>query len=68
MWEVVVFVLNVLAFILIGLQLKPILARLSGAELARYTTAAVAVCATVMLVRIVWVMSYDDGRPAGGER
>ena len=33
-WEVVVFVLNVLAFILIGLQLKPILARLSGAELA----------------------------------
>ena len=33
-WEVVVFVLNVLAFILIGLQLKPILARLSGPELA----------------------------------
>ena len=28
-WEVVVFVLNVLAFILIGLQLKPILQRLS---------------------------------------
>jgi len=31
-WEVVVFVLNVLAFILVGLQLKPILARLSRAE------------------------------------
>jgi len=57
-WEVVVFVLNVLAFILIGLQLKPILARLSTAELARYTTAAIAVCATVIVVRIVWVMSY----------
>ena len=28
-WEVVVFVLNVLAFILVGLQLKPILQRLS---------------------------------------
>jgi monovalent cation/hydrogen antiporter len=57
-WEVVVFVLNVLAFILIGLQLKPILARLSTAELARYAAAAIAVCATVILVRIVWVMGY----------
>jgi CPA1 family monovalent cation:H+ antiporter len=57
-WEVVVFVLNVLAFILIGLQLKPILARLSSAELARYTTAAIVVCAAVIVVRIVWVMSY----------
>ena len=32
-WEVVVFVLNVLAFILVGLQLKPILQRLSEQEL-----------------------------------
>ncbi|MEP6689128.1 MAG: cation:proton antiporter, partial [Gemmatimonadales bacterium] len=50
-WEVVVFVLNVLAFILIGLQLKPILARLSGTELAAYTTAAVAISVTVIVVR-----------------
>jgi monovalent cation/hydrogen antiporter len=57
-WEVVVFVLNVLAFILIGLQLKPILARLTSDELAQYATAAIAVCAAVILVRIVWVMSY----------
>ena len=57
-WEVVVFVLNVLAFILIGLQLKPILARLSGAELASHGRAAIAICAAVILVRIVWVMSY----------
>jgi monovalent cation/hydrogen antiporter len=57
-WEVVVFVLNVLAFILIGLQLKPILQRLHGTELITYTVAAVAVCLTVILVRIVWVMSY----------
>lgn len=57
-WEVVVFVLNVLAFILIGLQLKPILARLSGAELATYTTAAIAICGTVIVVRIVWVMTH----------
>jgi CPA1 family monovalent cation:H+ antiporter len=57
-WEVVVFVLNVLAFILIGLQLKPILQRLHGTELITYTVVAAAVCATVILVRIVWVMGY----------
>jgi len=57
-WEVVVFVLNVLAFILIGLQLKPILQRLHGTELLTYTVVAAAVCATVILVRIVWVMGY----------
>jgi Na+/H+ antiporter len=57
-WEVVVFVLNVLAFILVGLQLKPILARLSGAELISYTITAAAVCAAVILVRIAWVLAY----------
>ena len=62
-WEVAVFVLNVLAFILVGLQLKPILQRLRGAELVTYATAAAAVCAAVILVRIVWVMGM---RPAGG--
>ena len=45
-WEVVVFVLNVLAFILIGLQLKPILARLSRRRAGAATrVAAAAICA-----------------------
>jgi CPA1 family monovalent cation:H+ antiporter len=57
-WEVVVFVLNVLAFILIGLQLRPILDRLSGSELLSYTAIAAAVCVAVVVVRIVWVMGY----------
>src|SRR4051812_39469512 len=57
-WEVVVFVLNVLAFILIGLQLKPIVERLDRAELMTYAAVAAAVCLTVILVRILWVMSY----------
>jgi Na+/H+ antiporter len=57
-WEVVVFVLNVLAFILVGLQLKPILQRLSEQELLRYAAAAAAVCAAVIVIRIVWVMGY----------
>ena len=36
-WEVAVFVLNALAFILVGLQLKPIVQRLERAELLDYT-------------------------------
>jgi CPA1 family monovalent cation:H+ antiporter len=57
-WEVVVFVLNVLAFILIGLQLRPILDRLSRTDLINYAVVAGAVCAAVILVRIVWVVGY----------
>jgi Na+/H+ antiporter len=57
-WEVVVFVLNVLAFILIGLQLKPILERLSEKELITYLETGAAVTAAVILVRIAWVMGY----------
>jgi monovalent cation/hydrogen antiporter len=57
-WEVAVFVLNVLAFILVGLQLKPILQRLPQQQLIQYAMAAAAVCAAVIVVRIVWVMGY----------
>ena len=57
-WEVVVFVLNVLAFILVGLQLKPILQRLNRPQLIAYLVTAVAVCAAVILVRFAWVMGY----------
>jgi Na+/H+ antiporter len=54
-WEFAVFVLNVLAFILVGFQLKSIAARVSGAEGARYAAVAAAVCAAVILARIAWV-------------
>ena len=57
-WEVAVFVLNVLAFILVGLQLKPILQRLDRPALIAYAATAAAVTAAVILVRIVWVMGY----------
>jgi Na+/H+ antiporter len=57
-WEVAVFVLNVLAFILVGLQLKPILQRLDRPELVAYATTAAAVTTAVILVRIIWVMGY----------
>jgi CPA1 family monovalent cation:H+ antiporter len=54
-WEVAVFVLNVLAFILVGFQLKSILARLDAPTLAEYGWVAAAVCVATILARIAWV-------------
>jgi CPA1 family monovalent cation:H+ antiporter len=58
-WDVVVFVMNVLAFVLIGLQLRGIVERIEDGEWRTYLIAAAAVCATAIVVRIVWVMSYN---------
>jgi monovalent cation/hydrogen antiporter len=54
-WEVVVFVLNVLAFVLVGFQLKSIAVRVTGATRVRYAIVAAAVCAAAILARIAWV-------------
>lgn len=54
-WEVTVFVLNVLAFIIVGLQLKPIVARLDRPTWIEYTGVAIAVIIVVILARIAWV-------------
>jgi NhaP-type Na+/H+ or K+/H+ antiporter len=54
-WEVVVFVLNVLAFVLIGFQLKSIVARLDRSTLFDYLWVAAAVCGAAILARILWV-------------
>jgi len=54
-WELITFLLNGLIFILIGLQLRSVVARLdvySAGELIFY---AVLVSLTVVLVRILWV-------------
>ncbi len=58
-WETVVFVLNVLAFILIGLQLRPIFESLLPAERVHYLQIAGAVLAMVIVIRIAWVMTYN---------
>ena len=54
-WEIVVFLLNALLFVLIGLQLPVILDRLSGEPPGTLLAYAVAVSLTVILVRIAWV-------------
>ena len=58
-WETVVFVLNVLAFVLIGLQLRPILGELGSDEQDRYLQIAAAVLGTVVFVRLAWVLTYN---------
>ncbi|TXM59571.1 MULTISPECIES: sodium:proton antiporter [Methylobacterium] len=55
-WNTAVFVLNVLAFVLIGIQIGPILERLAGADQLVALALAGAVFATVVLVRIAWVL------------
>src|SRR5687768_9099191 len=54
-WEFAVFVLNVLAFILVGFQLKAILGRIDGGTLVQYIGVAVAVCIATIVARIAWV-------------
>lgn len=58
-WEAAVFVLNALAFILVGLQLGPIMDRLGRADHLRYIAFAVVIVATVILARMGWAMTYN---------
>jgi monovalent cation/hydrogen antiporter len=57
-WDVAVMVLNVLAFVLIGLQLRGILSRVRGPEWRTFALCAVAVCLTVIVVRVAWLITY----------
>ena len=58
-WETVVFLLNVLAFAFIGLQLRPILGSLEPSVRGRYFVVAAAVLVTVIVVRLAWHMSFN---------
>jgi len=58
-WETVVFSLNILAFIFIGLQIRPILESLQAADRGRYFVVAGAVLVTVIVVRVAWHMSFN---------
>jgi CPA1 family monovalent cation:H+ antiporter len=58
-WDTAVFILNVLAFVLIGLQVRPIWERLAPSVRTEYGLVAAAVLATVIVARFAWVMSYN---------
>jgi CPA1 family monovalent cation:H+ antiporter len=57
-WSSVVFVLNVLAFLLMGLQGRAVIGRLHGDALVHSIGFGIAVLAIVVIVRFVWVMIY----------
>jgi Na+/H+ antiporter len=58
-WDLAVFVLNALAFILAGLQLGPIMDRLDRAHHVHYVAFATAILVTVLLARTGWVFTYN---------
>jgi CPA1 family monovalent cation:H+ antiporter len=74
-WDSAVFILNVLAFVLIGLQVRPILRSLDDPAHGHYLFGAGAVLVTAILVRFVWVMTHTAivrararNRPADASR
>jgi Na+/H+ antiporter len=54
-WDILVFLLNGLVFILVGLQLNGILARLADRPLGTLVGLGLAMSLAVILVRLVWV-------------
>lgn len=55
MWEIVVFLLNGLIFILIGLQLHSVLSKLTKSSTTTLIWDAIAISVTVILTRLIWV-------------
>jgi len=58
-WDTVVFTLNILAFVFIGLQIRPIFETLAPSDRARYFAVAGTVLLTVIVVRFAWHMSFN---------
>jgi Na+/H+ antiporter len=54
-WQVLVFLLNSTLFLLLGLTFPDVLARLDRVDVATLVWGAIAVCATVMLLRLAWM-------------
>jgi len=58
-WDTAVFLLNVLAFVFIGLQVRPILAALDPDVRMQYLRFAGLVLLTVITARICWVLLHN---------
>ncbi len=54
-WKMVIFVVNGLAFLLIGLQLPAVISELRGYQAGELLAWAAAVSLTVVVVRLVWI-------------
>ena len=60
-WQVLIFILESLVFILIGLSLRGVISRFSntGNTLTEYALVVAAIVATVVLTRFIWVFAID---------
>lgn len=58
-WETVVFALNVLAFMLVGLQIGPIWRELEAAQRQDHAVFALVILGVCVATRIGWVLTYD---------
>jgi monovalent cation/hydrogen antiporter len=69
-WEVLVYLLNAVLFVLVGLQLHPILLEVSGHSVAVLVGQAALISTVVIAVRLAWVFTVPylirvlDRRPA----
>jgi Na+/H+ antiporter len=63
-WETVTVVLNVMAFTLVGLQLRPIWNAFSAPERLRSLLAAFAILGVVIVVRLLWVLTHHFAESA----
>jgi CPA1 family monovalent cation:H+ antiporter len=55
-WDVLIFLLNSMLFILVGLQLRPVLRAIEDTSTATIVAAALATIATVVVTRLVWML------------
>jgi len=60
-WEILVFLLNSLLFVLIGLQLPVVLDGLSGVSPARLVAEGVLVSLAVIVTRFLWIFPFTYG-------
>lgn len=58
-WDTTVFLLNVLAFLLMGLQARSIVASMSPERLREAAGFALAVVSCLVVVRMAWVLTYN---------
>lgn len=56
-WDTAVVVLNILAFLIIGLELGAVIASAPQGELGRWTLVGAAVLLTVIAVRLAWTLA-----------
>ena len=67
-WETAVFLMNVLAFLLMGLQARAIILRFDAEHIWQALGFAAVVVAVVIVVRLAWVMLYNVVRRRVAER